>query len=271
MIPSHVEPWSRCDPKRLAPLVGVLTDIDDTLTTEGAIPMGVVAALAALREAGLPVVAVTGRPAGWSRPVALTTPLAAVVAENGAVALVADDAADGGVRMEFADDAATRTANAVRLREVAARILREVPGATLSDDSPGRITDIAIDHAEFRALDANVIERVVAVMRDEGMTATVSSIHVNGWFGAHSKLTGATWIVRRLFGRDLGAERDRWLYVGDSTNDQPMFRAFPLSVGVANIVDFADRLRDWPAFVTSHDRGRGFIEVAETLIASRGR
>ena len=145
------------------------------------------------------------------------------------------------------------------------------PGATLSDDSAGRITDIAIDHAEFRVLDAASIDRVVAVMREEGMTATVSSIHVNGWFGPHSKLTGATWIVRRLFGRDLDAERERWLYVGDSTNDEPMFRAFPLSVGVANIADFADRLRDWPTYVTALDRGRGFVEVAEALLASRGR
>ncbi len=271
VIPSTVLPWSRCDPQRLAHLRGVLTDIDDTLTTEGAIPMGVVAALAALRESGLPVVAVTGRPAGWSRPIALTTPLAAVVAENGAVALVADDAAEGGVRIEFADDAATRDANAVRLRAAAVRIVREVSGATLSDDSIGRITDIAVDHAEFRRLDETSIARVVALMRAQGMTATVSSIHINGWFGSHSKLTGATWIVRRLFDRDLDSERDRWLYVGDSANDELMFQAFPLSVGVANIADFADRLRHWPAYVTSLDRGRGFIEVAESLLASRGR
>ena len=271
MIPEHVRPWRLCTAERLRGLVGVLTDIDDTLTTEGAIPMGVVAAIAALRAAGLPVVAVTGRPSGWSVPIARTTPLSAVVAENGAVALVADDAAEGGVRIEFADDAATRAVNAVRLREVAARVLREVPGATLSDDSAGRLTDIAIDHAEFRHLDASAIDRVVAVMHEEGMTATVSSIHVNGWFGAHGKLSGATWIVRRLFGRDLDAERDRWIYVGDSTNDEAMFRAFPLSVGVANLIDFADRLRDWPAFITSLDRGRGFIEVAESVLAARGR
>ena len=102
------------------------------------------------------------------------------------------------------------------------------------------------------------------------MTATVSSIHVNGWFGTHSKLTGAAWIVRRLFGRDLMAERDDWLYVGDSTNDELMFASFPLSVGVANLMDFADRLTQWPAFITAHDRGRGFVEIAESLLAARG-
>ncbi|MDQ6639462.1 MAG: HAD-IIB family hydrolase [Pseudomonadota bacterium] len=265
-MPPSVAPWSRCEPRRLAGVRGVLTDIDDTLTTEGRIPMGVVAALAALREAGLPVIAVTGRPMGWSRAVAEQTPLAAVVAENGAVALVRDG---DRVRIDYVDPEPVRRANAERLRAVAARIVAEIPGATLAEDSPGRVTDIAVDHAEFTHLDSARIAQVVALMKSEGMNATVSSIHVNGWYGAHTKLSGATWIVGRVLGRDLGAERDRWLYVGDSTNDELMFASFPLSVGVANIVDFADRLQQWPAYVTAFDRGRGFVEVAEALLAAR--
>jgi HAD superfamily hydrolase (TIGR01484 family) len=267
VIPPSVMPWSRCDPRLLKGVRGVLTDNDDTLTSDGQIPMGVVAALAALQATGLPVIAVTGRPLGWSREVALPTPLAAIVAENGAVALwnEGDD-----VRIEFADGEPVRDANAVRLRAVAARIVAEVPGATLARDSAGRVTDIAIDHGEFAHLDPAQIDQVLALMRRAEMNATVSSIHVNGWFGAHTKLTGATWIVRRLLGRDLDAERDAWLYVGDSTNDEPMFAAFPLSVGVANIVAFADRLQRWPAYVTALDRGRGFVEIAEALLAARG-
>ena len=189
MIPPSVEPWSRCDPQLLRGVVGVLTDIDDTLTSDGAIAMGVVAALAALREAALPVIAVTGRPMGWSRPIALETPLAAVVAENGGVALVRDG---DDLRIDYADPGPVRAANAVRLREVAERIVAEVPGATLARDSAGRVTDIAIDHGEFAHLDAAQIDAVLARMRGAGMHATVSSIHVNGWFGAHTKLSGAT-------------------------------------------------------------------------------
>jgi hypothetical protein len=270
VIPPHVQPWSRCDPRLLRGLRGVLTDVDDTLTTEGIIPMGVAAALSALRAAGLPVIAVTGRPMGWSRDVAATAPLAAIVAENGAVALLPDAAEPGRVDVEYADDAATRAANSVRLREVAARIEREVPGATLSTDSGGRVTDIAIDHSEFTHLDPAAIDRVVALMHDGGLTATVSSIHVNGWIGAHSKLSGAEWMVRRLFGRELMAEPGDWLYVGDSTNDERMFEALPLCVGVANLARFADRLRHWPAYITRHDRGRGFVEVAEAVLDARG-
>jgi HAD superfamily hydrolase (TIGR01484 family) len=264
--PPSALPWSSADPQRLAAVVGVLTDIDDTLTTEGAIPMGVVAALAALRAAGLPTIAVTGRPLGWSRPIAKETPLAAVVAENGGVALIreGDD-----LRIEYADGDDVRAANAAKLARVAERIVAEVPGATLARDSAGRVTDIAIDHAEFARLDDADVARVVAIMEGAGMHATVSSIHVNGWFGEHSKLSGARSAVQRLLGRDLDAERDRWLYVGDSTNDEPMFAAFPLSVGVANVLDFAERLQRWPAYVTALDRGRGFVEVAEALLVAR--
>jgi hypothetical protein len=173
------------------------------------------------------------------------------------------------LRVEYAQDAATRERNAGRLRAAAARVLREVPGATLARDSAGRVTDIAVDHGEFACLDAAQVARVVAVMRDEGLHATVSSIHVNGWIGEHDKLSGARWIVWRLYGRDLDAERGRWLYVGDSTNDEAMFAHFELSVGVANLLHFADRLHTWPAYLADGERGEGFAQVARALIAAR--
>jgi hydroxymethylpyrimidine pyrophosphatase-like HAD family hydrolase len=110
----------------------------------------------------------------------------------------------------------------------------------------------------------------VAVMRAEGMNATVSSIHINGWFGAHTKLSGARWIVQRLLSRNLQAERERWVYVGDSTNDQLMFGHFALSVGVANLMQFADQLTIWPAYLTQGARGAGFAEVAQRLLEARG-
>ncbi len=262
----QARPFSDCPVAALAAVRGVFTDIDDTLTRDGALDPPALPALQALRAAGLPVVAITGRPVGWSRPFALAWPLDAIVAENGAVALLRDA---GALRMDYAQDAATRAANARRLKQAAERVLREVPGATLAQDSAGRETDIAIDHSEFAQLDQAAIARVVAVMRAEGLNATVSSIHINGWFGAHTKLSAAHWMLRRLHGRDLAAEIDRWLFVGDSTNDQAMFAAFPLSVGVANLRRFAAQLTAWPAYITDGERGAGFAEVAHALLAAR--
>ena len=249
-------------------VLGVLTDIDDTLTIEGAITADALAALQRLRDAGIRVIAITGRPMGWSEPFARDWPIDAIVAENGAVALFGDER--GGLAIEYAQDAATRAVNAQRLRQVAARVLRDVAGSRLAQDSAGRVTDIAIDHSEFAHLTPRQIEQVVAVMRSQGMNATVSSIHINGWFGEHTKLSGARWIVQRLLARDLEAERERWAYVGDSTNDQLMFGHFALSVGVANLMVFAEQLSVWPAYLTQGERGAGFAEVAQRLLEARG-
>lgn len=254
------------------PVAGVLTDIDDTLTTDGAITPDALEALHALAAAGVPVVAVTGRPVGWSERFVAgpeAWPVSAIVAENGAVALLPDAAAPAGFAKRYRQDAATRAANFERLQAVLSRIEREIPGARRSTDSPGRETDVAIDHSEFTRLAPSTIDRVVALMREAGLAATVSSIHVNGWIGDHDKPSGAQWIVDELWGRDLLAERSRWVFIGDSTNDEAMFAAFPQSVGVANIARFWPRLRHRPRWVTRGERGAGFAQVAAAVLAAR--
>jgi len=257
--------WSTVPPQRLASVTGVLTDIDDTLTRDGAIEPAALAALERLAQAGIPVIAITGRPAGWSEPFALAWPIAAIVAENGGVML--RRAADGTLQRDFAQAPTERADNFERLQACAAAVLREVPGTTLAQDSAGRLTDIAVDHSEFAHLSPTQIDQVLAVMRGHGLTATVSSIHVNGWIGTHSKWTAAEWAVRETAGRAFLPED--WLYVGDSTNDQLMFERVPLSVGVANIARFWPELRVKPAYVTAGERGIGFAEVASALLAAR--
>ena len=248
-------------------LAGIFTDIDDTLTTEGAITPDALQALAALKTAGLQVVAITGRPVGWSEPFAKAWPLDAIVAENGAVAL--ERQPEGTLRKRYQQDLATRTANYARMQQVLAQIEHEMPGVVRATDSAGRECDIAIDHSEFAHLSQAQIDEVVQRMRDEGMHATVSSIHINGWYGDHNKLVGARWIVRELWGRDLDAELGLWAYVGDSTNDQLMFKTFANSIGVANVARFVPQLKDLPRYVTQGERGAGFAEVAAAVLAAR--
>ena len=256
--------WPAADRHRL---IGVFTDIDDTLTTEGTVTPEVVQALGTLKAAGLHVVPITGRPVGWSEPFARTWPVDAIVPENGAMALVPQ--ADGNLHKRYQQDAATRAANYARMQAVLAHIEQSIPGATRATDSAGRECDIAVDHSEFTQLSEAQIDKVVMAMRHEGMHATVSSIHVNGWYGEHNKLEGARWIVRELWGRDLAGEMDRWAYVGDSTNDALMFQAFTHSVGVANIARFLPHLQHRPTYVTPAERGAGFAQVAQAILAAR--
>ncbi len=250
-------------------IVGVFTDIDDTLTTEGVVPAATVQAMAALHGAGLHLVPITGRPVGWSEPFVKAWRVDAIVAENGSVALSADASSHGGIHKRYQQDAATRATHYTRMQQVGQRIVREVPGAMLSRDHAGRETDIAIDHSEFTHLAQSAIDEVVRIMQVEGMTATVSSIHINGWYGDHNKWQGACWIVRELWGRDLASEIDRWVYVGDSTNDQVMFERFTHSVGVANIRRFEAQLVHRPRYITPSARSEGFNEFARSLLASR--
>ena len=246
---------------------GVLTDIDDTLTTEGAITADALEALNRLRGNGLPVFAITGRPAGWSEPFALNWPVEAIVAENGAVALSRD--ANGQLTKRYLQDAPVRAANHRHLQVVAHHILQALPQARLATDSAGRETDIAIDHSEHAHLNDEDIARVVSIMQAHGLNATVSSIHINGWIGNHDKLAGARWIVREHLGRELDGERDQWVYVGDSTNDARMFAHFPHSVGVANVTSFVQRLSHLPRYIARGERGAGFAETVDAVLAAR--
>ncbi len=256
--------WSRGS---RAAVCGVLTDIDDTLTTDGAITPDALAALHRLRSAGLPVFAITGRPAGWSEAFAMAWPVNAIVAENGAVAL--NPGATGQLQKTYLQSESVRRANFARLQTAAQHILRNVPQARLATDSAGRETDMAIDHSEFARLGEAEIEQVVALMRADGLNATVSSIHINGWIGDHDKLAGARWIVREHLGRVLDDELERWVYVGDSTNDARMFGHVPNSVGVANVARFLPALTHPPRYITPSERGAGFAEVIDALFAAR--
>ncbi|MDD9876797.1 MAG: HAD-IIB family hydrolase [Magnetovibrio sp.] len=245
----------------------VLCDIDDTLTTQGRLTADAYAAMERLRAAGKRVVPVTGRPAGWCDLIARQWPVDGVVGENGAFYFRYDDAARRMLR-GYHDDAGTRAANRARLDRLGAEILAQVPGAAVSADQAFRVADLAIDYREDVApLDDAQVRRILGLMTDAGLTAKVSSIHVNGWIGEYDKLSMTRRFLAEAFGVDLGAEREGAVFVGDSPNDQPAFAFFPHSVGVANIRRFAAELSDPPAYVTGAEGGAGFAEVADLLLA----
>ncbi|MNS78858.1 phosphoglycolate phosphatase [compost metagenome] len=146
-----------------------------------------------------------------------------------------------------------------------------MPGCALASDQAWHAADLAIDHAEdVKPLPEKAVNRIAEIMREAGMTATVSSIHVNGWFGDHDKLSMSRLCVQELLGDDVDAARDEWLFIGDSANDAAMFGHFPLSVGVANVREILDQLPVAPAYVTEAAGGEGFAEMAERLLAVRG-
>ena len=248
---------------------GVLADIDDTLTIQGRLPAEAYGAMERLQRAGFLVLPITGRPAGWCDHIARMWPVDGVVGENGAFYFRYDDATRKMTKRFLAPDE-ERAANRRRLESLRDEILAAVPGTALASDQNYREADLAIDFCEdVEPLPPSEIARIVALFEKAGATAKVSSIHVNGWFGTYDKLTMTRVMLHECFGIDLEAEKDTFVFAGDSPNDSPMFAYFPNAVGVANVRDFAGRLPAEPAFVTEARGGAGFSQLAAALIATR--
>jgi HAD superfamily hydrolase (TIGR01484 family) len=267
----QVAPIAEWPRKERAEIAGIFSDIDDTLTTDGRVPSAAFDAMERLREAGLLVVPVTGRPAGWCDMIARTWPVDGVVGENGALAFRYDAE---GRRMErlYTDPPDLRADKMRRLATIREEVMATVEGAGLSADQAYRETDLAIDFAEDVApLDDEAIEGIVAIFEKHGATARVSSIHVNGWFGEHSKLSMTKRMMSEFFNVDLEAAKSRYVFIGDSPNDAPMFGYFPSAVGVANLNELAYRCEPLPTWITHQPRTSGFIEMAETLLSAKSR
>lgn len=258
-----MKPLSELDPRGVR---AVLLDIDETLTTDGKLTAQAYGALERLSRAGLRVIPVTGRPAGWCDHIARMWPVEAVVGENGAFYFFY---AGKRLHKRFLDEAETRAQKRKRLDAVAAQVLAAVPGCALASDQAYRETDLAIDYCEdVAALPLESANRIAELMRAAGMTAKVSSIHVNGWFGEYDKLAMTRQLFAERLGLDLGRANREVVFAGDSPNDAPMFGFFQNSVGVANVRRFEALLPEQPKYVTTHASGAGFAELADHLLRS---
>jgi HAD superfamily hydrolase (TIGR01484 family) len=247
----------------------VFTDIDDTLTREGRLSPAAFAGMAALEGAGIKVIPVTGRPAGWCDHIARMWPVDAVVGENGAFYFRYDADARRMQRRYWLDAAARRTARE-RLTALGERILAAVPGSAIAADQAYREADLAIDHCEDVApLPRAAVDEIVALCRAAGAEAKVSSIHVNAWFGDFDKLAMSQRLLREVYALDPEVAEPQCTFVGDSPNDAPMFGYFRHAVGVSNVRAFLDRMDALPAYVTDGPGGVGFAELADALLAAR--
>ena len=248
----------------------ILMDIDDTLTNGGKLLPPAYGALWKLKEAGLTVIPVTGRPAGWCDLIAREWPADGVVGENGALAFWEETRAGKlpVLKQDFFPGAVRNDHPA--LRNIRDRALREVPGLRVAKDQFSRMFDLALDFAEEDpVLSLEDAARVKHIAESEGATAKVSSIHVNVWMGTYDKLSMARRFLKNRFGWDQETELDQVVFCGDSPNDEPMFKHFPLACGVANVERYRNLMNSLPAFVASRECGDGFAEIASVILEKR--
>jgi HAD superfamily hydrolase (TIGR01484 family) len=245
----------------------VLFDIDDTITENGLLPEESYSALWALRRAGVLAIPVTGRPAGWCDLIARQWPVAGVVGENGAFAFFMK-----GERLErlFHPAAPSPESSRARLERLASDAIAAVPGLRLAKDQAYRLFDVALDFAEEPpALPLSEALRVKALCEASGARAKVSSIHVNAWFGDYDKLSMSELFLSSILGWDPILAPRAAIFFGDSPNDEPMFRRFELSCGVANVRRFADMMEYAPTYITEKPYGAGFAEACEYILGCR--
>ncbi len=244
----------------------VFTDIDDTLTTNGRLPASAYDAVERLSNAGIAVVPVTGRPAGWCDMIARFWPVAGVVGENGAFYFSYDSREKVMRRCYYAKES-VRQLHREKLSRIEDRVLREVPGCAISADQAYREVDLGIDFCEDVApLSEHEVLKIKQICEEEGATAKISSIHVNTWFGDFDKLSMSKRFATEILGYDLDEVKHTIVFCGDSPNDAPMFSYFPNSCGVANVIDFADRLEAKPKWISKSKGGKGFVEIVDRLL-----
>ncbi len=245
----------------------ILTDIDDTLSLNGRLPAVVFEAMERLQKAGLAVIPITGRPAGWCDHIARMWPVDAVVGENGAFYFRYDDRLKKMQRRYWKSEA-QRMADRKKLEKIKLEVLEKIPGCRVSADQAYREADLAIDYCEdVPPLEMKQVDRIVRCFTQAGARAKISSIHVNGWFGDYDKLAMTNRLFEEVFDTHLEKDKKSVIFIGDSPNDVPMFKYFPHSVGVGNILRFEKRLDHKPVWVTRKEGGYGFAEMVEILLS----
>ncbi len=239
----------------------VFTDIDDTLTDEGQLGPDAYAALWKLKNKGLHIIPITGRPAGWCEMIARMWPVDGVVGENGGFYFRYTNKE---MKRKFFIEDKARIENRKKLDTLSEKILREVPGCAIASDQFCRMMDLAIDFCEdVEPLPREQVKKIVSLFEGAGAQAKVSSIHVNGWFGTYDKLSMCRVLLKDEFGFDLEKINSTCAFVGDSPNDEPMFGYFRNSFAVANIKNFIQDLKQKPKYVATQKGGDGFVEIAQ--------
>lgn len=246
------------------------SDIDDTMTHRGLLPADAYRAIWQLFEHGVQVVPVTGRPAGWCDHIARMWPVTGVIGENGAF-YFAYDRATNTMQREYLLTEAERRESQNRLQAIRERVLVEVPGCRISADQPYRIADLAIDYCEDVApLSKADVRRICEIVEEEGATYKVSSIHVNCWYGEHTKIACLHRFLRDYTGAPLENVQEQIAFIGDSPNDEPIFKELKHSMAVANIRHFLDELDFPPTYITTQETAAGFCEAIAEIVGKRG-
>src|SRR5690606_4579547 len=123
----------------------VFTDIDGTLTTSDKITADTYQSLWSLKNNGVEVIPVTGRPAGWCELIARQWPVHGVIGENGAFYF---RHSNHEMKRHFFSSPEDQKTYRSKLKQIESEVLSKVARSKIASDQFSRLFDLAIDFAE---------------------------------------------------------------------------------------------------------------------------
>lgn len=259
-----MKPISEISEDEARGLRALLFDLDDTLLDHGTLTEAAYSALFRLKESGLVLIAVTGRPSAWVEVLVRQWPIDGGVAENGAVACCMVD----GRLVRYDDERDDSAKRRLRLSEIIADVRARFPDLRPSDDLAGRRSDFTFDIGEHERVEPSVIAAVRGFAHLLGARTVVSSVHLHVTLDGADKASGAVRFLTEQLGWDPTEAVSCAAFIGDSDNDEACFNAFRTTIAVAN---FRGRPTMAPRFSTSKPMGAGFAEAASAIVSRRKR
>lgn len=235
----------------------VATDMDGTLTTKGKFTNALLQTLQDLAAANIKVIIVTGRSAGWVSGLAYYLPVVGAIAENGGLFYPSQ----GGQAVTI-----TPIQDLDKHRRDLAAVFKKLqlnfPQIQESEDNRFRITDWTFDVA---GLNSDSLQTLSHQCHELGWGFTYSNVQCHIKPLAQDKAVGLSQVLQEYFPEYTSEEV---VTVGDSPNDESLFNKnyFPVSVGVANVLEYVDKLEHQPAYVTQNSEGEGFCELSNYLL-----
>ena len=256
-----MEPLTNIPIERIRGIKALFFDLDGTFVDKDVIQGEAYNHLEKLNNIGVKTVAVTGRPAGWCDLMARWWPVSGVIGENGALFY---SKVNGKIVRETYNSSASLSNCQDKLHTLFGKLLKRYEYLKLASDQPFRHWDLAIDISEETEVPLDVALEIVKFCEKRGARAAISNIHVNVWFGDYNKENMSLKIMN-----DYDLDKENVIYIGDSPNDSPMFRCFPLSVGVSSISNYKDVIDNHPKYVCTKDGDNGFVELADFIFSTK--
>jgi HAD superfamily hydrolase (TIGR01484 family) len=234
----------------------IASDVDGTLTKNGKFSSDFISTLLDLQSAGIKVLLVTGRSAGWVSALVNYLPIAGAIAENGGIFLQPNGTQD------LLSSVPNLSRHRILLENTFHHIKQLFPNLHPSADNHFRITDWTFDVNDLSADDIQAISNQCDLM---GWSFTYSNVQCHIKPLHQDKATGLMSVLKKYF-PELNSQQV--LTIGDSPNDEAMFNPdlFPISVGVANVRHYQDKMLHLPKYVTYTSEFVGFSELAKLLV-----